>query len=90
MPVKSMTYGTLPDEREFGRAFREHCPSGKYEISNDKGGRDGSYGVSRLYELLEDQLSKWAGSEVEGGDGGDEEAGDFCSAVLSTLGFEWI
>lgn len=78
----SSTYGVLPPYDEFLAAFEDEVESGTYAISNDKGGRDGDYSAPQLWKLIETEMERF---EL-----GDEEAGDFVSAVLDTLGFEWI
>jgi hypothetical protein len=81
--MKSMTYGVMPSWTEFEAAFDREVPGGTYRIRNDKGGADGDYTARKLYELVKAQARD---HEL----GLDDEAGDFASAVLETLGFEWI
>ncbi len=81
--MRSMTYGILPSRADFDAAFERECPDGTYSIRNDKGGADGDYTASKLWALVKESAELL-------NDDGDEEAGDFASAVLSTLGFEWI
>lgn len=76
-----MTYGVMPSYSKFQDAFDAET-GGQYSISNDRHGRSGRYDARELWRLLSAELEKW--------EAGNEEAGDFVSAVLSTLGFEWI
>ncbi len=79
-----MTYGVMPTRDEFDDAFDKKCGAGgTYKISNDRGGRDGDWDNRLLWHLLHEQMVAYNEEE-------NEEAGDFVSAVLSTLGFEWI
>lgn len=80
----SLSYGQMPTRDQFDRMFARQCgEDGRYLISNDKGGRDGDYTASQLWKLLQVEVSEFNNNE------GDEN-GDFVSAVLSTLGIEWI
>lgn len=80
MSRKRFSYGVLPSRDEFDDAFDWECSStGRYKISNDRHGRNGNFDARELWHLVN--------SEVK--DGSDESL-DFVSAVLSTLGFEWI
>lgn len=74
-----MNYGDLPDEEEFSAAFAKACPGGKFQFGNDKRVGNASLTKEGLWnELLE--------ASQEPGD----EAGQWCSSVLSVLGFEWV
>lgn len=80
-----MTYGQLPSEDDFVEQYvavmgSEDAP---YEIRNDKGGADGTYDAYKLYALLHEQTQLF-------NEDSDDDAGDFTSAVLSTLNIEWI
>lgn len=80
--MKSMTYGNLPSKAEFEKAFDKEVPSGKYRFGNDERFGNDSVTSNELYKELE--------TAVEEYEDGDDAAGDWASAVLSTLGFEWV
>jgi hypothetical protein len=80
--MKSMTYGQLPSKSEFEKAFDKEVDGDTYSF-----GRDPRVGTDKLtsrelWKELQDAVSEW--------EDGDDEAGDWASAVLGTLGFEWI
>lgn len=78
-----MTYGTLPSRREFIRA----CGSREiYRIAGRPAERDGvagEYTCQELYGLVKRLTREW-------NENGDDNAGDWASDILGTLGFEWI
>jgi hypothetical protein len=77
----SMTYGVMPPREDFDAAFDREVPN-RFRFGNDP--RVGNC------ELTADEL--WSELESAKGehDDGDDEAGDWASCVLYTLGFEWI
>ena len=79
---KSMTYGVLPDLRDFNHNFNVGCPDGMFSFGNDK--RVGSVELTRRELWVE--LRK----AVKEFNRGKESAGDWASCVLSVLGFEWV
>jgi len=97
----SMSYGVMPIETDFRRAFDAVCAdTGKFEFGNDPFIGNDALNASELWRQLETQLATWEAGEHSDecpGDGscrGDgcpsEDAGSWCSCVLSILGFEWI
>jgi hypothetical protein len=77
-----MTYGVLPTEEEFEKAFFDEVESGIYRIKSGltplPGDADGEHTMSELWELVK-RLAE-----------GSEEEQSLASDILSTLGFEWI
>lgn len=67
----------------FERAFKHHVSGSVFNIQNDGRGRDGAYTPHTLYALVETEAKRFERN-------GDDEAGDFASCVLYTLGFEWV
>ncbi len=96
----SMSYGVMPYLSDFMRAFDAYCPDGGFEFGNDEYVGTDTLNAAQLMNQLRKQLATHeAGEHREGcpGDGscnGDgcpcEDAGSWCSCVLSILGFEWI
>jgi len=92
--MNSMTYGTLPSRREFVRQFDLNVPDGIYRIRPPKvrpalvgvvrphDDISGDYKCSELWQLVKDLTREWQN--------GSDEAGDWASDILGTLGFEWI
>lgn len=89
-----LTYGVLPTYEAFKDAFEGDLGDSEYVITNcrDIGG-NGSFSCDGLWALLNVKLSMWQ----EGGPDNHAEtiaaanaAGDFVSAVLQTLGIEWV
>lgn len=78
----SMTYGILPSYDMYSEAFDKVVDGFYYKIRNDK--RVGNVNLTKreLWMLLSEAVADW--------NDGDEDAGDWASVVLSTLGFEWI
>lgn len=91
--MPSMTYGTMPTKKAFKSAFSRSMGSADhlYEI---RAGLSGikplrmSYGDTKsfdcdeLYTAVKGLVAKW--------NRGNEEAGEWASSILETLGFEWI
>jgi hypothetical protein len=96
----SMSYGILPTQNDFERAFAAFCPEGGFEFGNDPYVGFDTLSESQLWRELNAQLATWEEAEhaehCEGdgscnGDGRPcEDAGSWCSCVLGILGFEWI
>lgn len=76
---KSMTYGKLPTFKEFEKAFDEQVDGLTYRIRNDKMMGNADLTVKELWYYLRLAVR----------DGSDKEL-DWASAILDTLGFEWI
>ena len=79
--MKSMTYGKLPSQSEFDKAFDTEVDD-DYSFKNDPRVGNDELNASQLWKELKKATKEW--------EGGDDEAGDWASSVLSTLGFEWI
>lgn len=79
-----MTYGELPSEEAFEDMWmREMGDDHEYSIRNcDRVGNQSYATAAELYADLTRARDDWAA--------GDEEAGDWASAVLSTLGVLWV
>ena len=83
--MKSMTYGVVPTPAEFFTAFYREVPDGVYRIRSGAMRTldiEGDYSERGLFKLVTRLTRKW--------EQGNEEAGDWASSILSTLGFEWI
>lgn len=87
---KTMTWGVMPSREEFDEAWDAQCDE-RFAFGNDP--RLGTCALSQD-ELWEELLKAHAESQAVDGssdDGGaPERAGDWCSAVLYCLGFEWV
>jgi hypothetical protein len=78
-----MTYGVLPPRAEFKKAFDEEMAGKSYTVRNDSILGDVDFDdASDLYRTL--------ASLVKAMEKGSDESGDLASAILSTLGFEWV
>ena len=85
--MQTMTYGVMPSREAFEAAFdRAEAFAGKltFSFGNDKRVGTCEMTCSELWEELCEAHREW-----EQGASNDE-AGDWCSAVLGTLGFEWV
>ncbi len=93
----SLTYGVMPDRSMFNIAFAYECPDGSYKInlnSNDAKVVDefalssGRWTCEALWfalrEINDTDPSQFQNDEMM------ERAMDVVSAILYTLGFEWI
>lgn len=79
---KSMTYGVLPTCEAFFDAFDVHVKQTYFCFGNDPRVGNCELTSNELWIELKDAASDFRA--------GDDEAGDWCSCVLSTLGFEWV
>jgi hypothetical protein len=96
----TMTYGKLPTFSQFRTAFERDTPEGvgyrivlgpsdlvlatRVGLDNGDGVYlDGTHSVASLWAALHALTHEW---EVFG----DEEAGDFASAILISLNIEWV
>lgn len=79
MPMKSMTFGVLPSKKDFRAAYERELGSKEYRITNCKIVGNASYDCEELYSLVK----AFAKSKRE-----DRQM--LASAILFTLGFEWI
>lgn len=89
MARRSMTYGVMPSLEEFEAACAE--PDGEcgrsvddlgFSFGNDERIGTDTLTGGELWEELQRAHGEW--------EEGDEKAGDWCSAVLGCLGFEWV
>jgi len=84
--MKRMTYGTLPTRAAFKAAYKRVVGRDTYTIGNTYVGRrrsiDGEYTEAELWNLVRKLTFE--------GNRGAEESGYVASAILSTLGFEWV
>lgn len=87
--MKTLTYGQLPSREDFTEAFRAQCPDGGYEFKNDE--RVGSCSLSEgalwgkiveAHRMFEDDHNVTCEQS--------DQAGEWCSAVLFSLEFEWV
>jgi hypothetical protein len=82
-----LSYGTLPTRAQFFRAFEREAPNG-YNITHGSPARgrmrppEGRYSAQELWAEVQ-RLQR-------GSSRGNEEAGDWASSILGTLGFEWV
>lgn len=85
---KVLTYGILPDEQDFFVACN-HIDDDGTSVSED----GFSFGdCSRLGDTVLDELELWDELQLANQEfhDGIDEAGEWCSAVLTSLGFEWV
>ena len=89
MARRSMTYGLMPSREEFDTACAEpDSECGKsvddvgFSFGNDERIGTDALTSGELLEELQTAREEW--------EEGDEKAGDWCSAVLGCLGFEWV
>jgi hypothetical protein len=101
-----MNYGEIPNRHLFSQAFDARCPDGTFSFGNDPYVGNDTLTESQLWSELQAQYATWGLAEhaadcpAATGDGEctnngsqrcpGEAAGDWCSAVLGILGFEWI
>ena len=79
---QSMSWGVFPSRKDFNRAFDEEVPGLRYRIRNDSIVGDDDFTASELWALCR-KLKRRA-------DRGNDAAGDLASAIMESLGFEWI
>lgn len=83
---KVMTYGTIPPFVDFEKAFEKATKSHGYSFSirNSRFDLvpDGDYNDTELYDLLHKLVEEY-------GEGNDE-AGDWASNIIQSVGFEWV
>lgn len=95
--MKSMTYGELPTREEFNAAFSEWCETGKYSIVMGRSDSaacedfklgDGDWSDDALWTAITEIVADFNAKEHE--DPSAEMRMDIVSAIMGTLGFEWI
>lgn len=88
MTVKTTTWGQLPTFEEFSAAWDRLDDAGELRGGVYRLGNDPRLGDCELSKFsLWDEIEK---AMIEFYAGPSEEAGDWVSVVLGTLGFEWI
>lgn len=106
MPLKPLTYGTLPSEVEFREAFARIClpdghfadeaePPARFRFTNDSRVDTCELTCSELWREVNKALAEgngfvWRGGKWADGGKSDDAAGQWCSEVLRVLGWEWI
>ena len=92
---RSMTWGQLPSYEEFVAAFYEMCPPKGYGITLGPSDSracdglilgDGTWSASKLWLAIEEIVHHPDQERMEAENG----PMDLVSAILGTLGFEWI
>lgn len=92
----TLTYGILPTFAAFAAAFEAACPEGVYHVTLNTRDSDlvewvsapggSEWTAEETWETLARLTNCWA----EGDPYAADYAGDFASAILTTLGFEWV
>lgn len=85
-PKRSMSFGVMPPRKEFRRHFDYYVgKGGRYRIGNDR-----FLGTTTLSEPELFALVKRFGSMLGSRRKDSEEKASLASAIMETLGFEWI
>lgn len=97
----TMTYGTMPTHEQFDSQYTKKMGSFGYRFHNDS--RVGTCELSQdqLWDELQEALTQWEqGDPPQDKPVTDyineleftraENAGNWCSCVLETIGFEWV
>lgn len=81
---RMVDYGTLPDWEEFITRYNDVYGDDDDEFSGTNDPYLGEYlfTTPELYDQLEIAAEKW--------EDGNDDAGDWASAVLGLLGIEWV
>lgn len=80
----SMTYGVMPTRKDFDQAW-DNSIAGEsltFNFRNDSRLGDNNLTNNELWLELNSARAEY--------EKGDEKSGEWCSAVLYILGFEWI
>lgn len=86
-----LNYGQLPTEEQFREAFETVCAkTGRFEFGNDPRVGTCDLSADRLWRELKEAASEFNSGAFEGEHGDAGDPGDWCSCVLSVLGFEWV
>lgn len=90
-----MTYGVLPSQDDFIAAFieDEECEDGTCTFGNDPRVGNCDLTANELWDELSEaheEYSTGKKNSTELSEKEIEEAGDWCSMVLYSFGFEWI
>lgn len=89
-PIVSMSWGTIPAFAAFRARFEHHCPNGNFDIRNCKRVGDASFDCEELFrEICDAMREEEALVTVEEWDR-EDSPGNWASAILGCLGFEWI
>lgn len=82
--VRGLTFGETPDFSEFEIQFLKVTGNGVYRIKNSRSHLvpDGRYSDTELYDLIQKLARMW--------NDGDEEAGQWGSDLMYSIGYEWV
>ena len=84
-----LTYGELPTREQFEDAFEGDLgPDGVYQVRNCKRVGNQDFTCAGLFDEVTKATHAWQWGEMA--DEPFEQAGDWASAVLQTLGIEWV
>ena len=102
----SMTFGVMPSLGTFAEHFDREVDGMRYRVTNDRLLGTDDYSCAELYAIVKDCADVFTGSADSPSeltsilrvtsedepftDDERETYGDLGSAILSTLGFEWI
>jgi hypothetical protein len=92
MRYVTLSHGIMPSFEEFSKAFDRECPRGVYGITPGMGhdpvmeAAAGDHTARELYDMCERLADEWGDEDVSIDDSGAMLA----SAIMSTLGFEWV
>jgi hypothetical protein len=80
----TLTYGELPPYEVFEQAWEGDLgPDRRFEVRNCKRFGNESFDCKEMWAELNQCVREWEND-------GPDEAGDWASCVLETLGFEWV
>ena len=83
-----LSFGEMPGRAEFDAAFAAACPRGTFAICSGNAGTpqgiDGNYTADELHVLLLEIKDDFSD------DGNGDDGASLASAVMFTLGFEWV
>lgn len=91
--TETLTYGVLPSREEFETAFDQYVPGIRFEFDNDPRVGTCALTASELWEELVKAREESLGVcsiKAPHAPCSIEAAGQWCSDVLSVLGFEWV
>lgn len=81
----SLTYGELPTEEQFKNAYHLAAEGSEHDgftFHNDSRVGNGCLTRAELWNELQAACEEFLG--------GDDQAGEWCSCVLSVLDIEWV
>lgn len=81
MATQTMTFGVMPSFHDFRAAFERECPDGVFSVRSglSRNPMEGEWACSELFAEI------MAATEQD-----DDAKLSECSAILGTLGFEWV